>query len=70
MSHTTEALRAGLEISEIYFAEVGGVRRSVYRQLDGTMILADECTCDRGEPDWQCPIDWHAIQARQADVKG
>ena len=29
----------------IFFAVVGKWRRSVYEQLDGRIVLADECTC-------------------------
>lgn len=65
----------------IFFSLVAGRRRSVYTQLDGEIILADECEC---RIDWpaetgtdfsfavtrnlDCPIDEHkrlALEARQ-----
>jgi hypothetical protein len=46
----------------VEFEIVGGERRSVYRQLDGTIELADACKCGaRFELD--CPIDEHKIKA-------
>lgn len=43
-----------------------GERRTVYEQLDGSVILASECTC-RKDP-FLCPIDKHAIAARQMEL--
>jgi len=52
----------------LQFAEINGKRRSVYRQLDGTIILADECKCGvRFELD--CPIDDHAIKASAQEMR-
>lgn len=53
--------------------KVNGVTRSVYRQQDNTVILADKCTCfpDYSKPDKttgvsfavkrdpKCPVDAH-----------
>src|SRR5690242_1104443 len=60
----------------IFFALVARHRRAVYEQIDGKLILADECTCaiDWPEP-WgelavrpsaDCPIDEHQILTRSA----
>jgi hypothetical protein len=43
-----------------------GERRTVYEQLDGSVILASECTCDR-DP-FTCPIDKHGIDVRQREL--
>lgn len=50
-----------VEIEEFF-----GQRRTVYRQLDGSTILADLCEC--WEDPLLCPIDDHAIAARQRFV--
>lgn len=44
------------------------VRHSAYRQLDGSFISSAECECDR-DP-FTCPIDRHAIDARQLEIRG
>lgn len=54
----------------VFFAKIGKYRRSVYQQLDGRIILGDECTC---LVEWwldlnvtrriACPIDEHRIAA-------
>jgi len=49
-------------------ATVGGVRRTVYYQLDGEIILADECECDASSC-LECPIDEHAIRARMRELQ-
>ena len=51
----------------IEFLEISGQRRSVYRQLDGTIELADACSCER-DP-LACPIDDHQILARRSAVE-
>jgi len=47
--------------------EIGGERRTVYIQLDGSIVLADECTCVK-DP-FLCPINKHAIAARNKELK-
>lgn len=62
-----QVMRVGL-----YFAKVGHWRRSVYQQLDGDQILADDCCCVVDWPNGfftvrrspSCPIDQHKIKAR------
>jgi hypothetical protein len=62
----------------IFFSPVSGHRRSVYMQLDGEIILADECECRMDWPEETgtqfsfvvtrnvaCPIDEHKRQALQ-----
>lgn len=57
------------------FHRVDGHVRSVYRQMDDSLIPASECKC---RADWNkigffvcfaldCPIDEHAMKARQGD---
>jgi hypothetical protein len=41
----------------IFFTVVGKHRRSVYEQLDGQIILADECKCRMDFPDKFFPDD-------------
>lgn len=50
----------------IEFQRIGGELRSVYKQQDGTIELADACTC-QNDP-YCCPIDEHKIKARQKDI--
>jgi hypothetical protein len=50
----------------VEFQVVGGERRSVYRQTDGSIELADACTCWK-DP-FCCPIDEHKIKARQKEM--
>lgn len=54
-------------MTPIEIQEVFGKKRSVYRNVDGQVVLADLCTC------WKdpltCPIDDHAIRARQNDIE-
>lgn len=42
--------------------EISGERRTVYIQLDGSIALADECSCAK-DP-FLCPINKHALAAR------
>jgi hypothetical protein len=44
----------------------GDERRTCFEQLDGSFILADECTCSK-DP-FTCPIDKHSIEARQKEL--
>jgi hypothetical protein len=46
---------------------VNGTMRTIYRQIDGGIIFADECKCG-DKPTWECPIDEHRIRALQAEV--
>jgi hypothetical protein len=48
----------------IELERVNGVVRSIYRQVDGGIIFADECTC-RENPSLTCPVDEHRIRALQ-----
>lgn len=41
----------------IFFTVIGKHRRSVYEQLDGTIVLADECKCRIDYPDRFFPED-------------
>lgn len=54
----------------IYFAAIGKYRRAVYQQFDGSMELADRCSCiTEWRPDFSvtrspgCVIDQHRRQA-------
>lgn len=57
------------------FTKIGKYVRSVFRQLDGSLILADACNCfirNSGgggmliEYAIDCPVDEHRIRATQA----
>ena len=66
----------------VEFQKVNGVTRSVYPQLGGGVILADECKCrmewGKIKPEGgvsfrvtaalDCPVDKHAQKARMLDV--
>ena len=52
---------------ELRIEPYGGERRTVYEQLDGTVILADECTCAR-DP-FTCPIDKYGLEARRKELE-
>ncbi len=41
----------------IFFSVIGRHRRSVYEQLDGQIVLADECTCRIDYPEKFFPDD-------------
>jgi hypothetical protein len=41
--------------------------RCVYEQLDGNVILADDCTCAK-DP-FTCPIDKHSMAARMHELR-
>jgi hypothetical protein len=58
--------RIKLRELQLSIQTIGGERRTVYEQLDGNVILAYECTC-RKDP-FSCPIDKHAIAARNQDL--
>lgn len=47
--------------------EISGERRTVYLQLDGSIALADECSCAK-DP-FLCPINKHALAARNYELK-
>jgi hypothetical protein len=61
------------KFGELFFHPVGGVRRLCLLQLDGSLALADECTCpppvaNRGcvlVPSMDCPLDLHKVRARR-----
>lgn len=66
-----------VERTGIFFIRVGRYLRSVYCQMDGTTVLADECNCRVEWPertlgsftfaimrDLNCPIDEHKLLAR------
>jgi hypothetical protein len=59
--------RIKLRELKLGFRAYDGERRTVYEQLDGNVILADECTCYR-DPLF-CPIDKHAMEARQNNLR-
>lgn len=58
----------------IYIGKLGGVRRMLYQQFDGEVVLASECSC---ATDWQpdfavarsdsCKIDQHRAEAREKE---
>lgn len=58
----------------VFFTTIGRHRRSVVQQFDGSIELADACTC---LTDWQpdfavtrsvsCPLDQHRARAIQED---
>lgn len=52
------------QFGKVELETIGDHRRSVIFQLDGSPIPADECTC-LSRRDLFCPIDAHAIEARQ-----
>lgn len=52
-------------MSGVKFQKVNGVTRSVYKQFDGSIKLADECICWDGVKKLNCPIDEHAAEARK-----
>jgi hypothetical protein len=47
--------------------EIAGERRTVYIQLDGSVALADECSCAK-DP-FTCPINKHALSARNKQLE-
>jgi hypothetical protein len=54
-------------MSGVEFQKVNGVTRSVYKQFDGSIKLADECICWDGVKKLNCPIDEHAAAARNPE---
>lgn len=50
-------------------SDVDGIRRSCFRQSDGTLILADACICFENRYRWDCPIEAHAIAARMRELE-
>jgi hypothetical protein len=56
-------------MSGVEFQKVNGVTRSVYKQFDGSIKLADECICWDGVKKLNCPIDEHAAACSQAREK-
>ena len=61
----------------VYFALIGRHRRSVYQQLDGKVVLGDECSCFTDwQPDFEvtrsedCVIDQHRIEAIHDGPRG
>ena len=52
-------------MSGVEFERVNGVIRSVYKQMDGSVKLADECICWDGLSKLNCPMDEHKVKARQ-----
>lgn len=60
--------RIKLRTLQISTREIGGERRTVYEQIDGNVILGDECTCWK-DP-FCCPIDKHSIEVRQKELGG
>ena len=77
ISGRQKVMRLGL-----FFTTIDRHVRSVYQQLDGETILADECRCtvNWGSNVWrakrpfsvtrslECPIDQHGIAARHPEV--
>ena len=61
-------LTAKLEYLQPFIAEVGSQRRTCHWQIDGSLILADECTCHDGRLRWDCPVDVHAVTARMREI--
>lgn len=59
--------RTKLRELHLGFREIGGERRTVYEQLDGNVILADECLCWK-DP-FSCPIDKHGLAARMKEMR-
>lgn len=47
----------------------GKVRRSLYVQLDGSHVRADDCTCESAGPSLLCPVDAHSIAARRKELE-
>ncbi len=47
--------------------EISGERRTVYLQLDGSIALADECSCAKDS--FLCPINKHALAARNKQLE-
>lgn len=59
----------------LFFAKVDGRRRSVYQQDDGSVVLADTCSCKvEYRPCFtvvrlaSCPIDEHRMLASERAV--
>lgn len=59
--------RIKLRTLELGIFRFGDERRTCYEQLDGSVILADQCECAK-DP-FCCPIDKHSIAARQKELR-
>jgi hypothetical protein len=51
---------------QLEMVEVEGQIRSAFRQIDGSLMLADFCECKK-DP-FSCPIDKHALAARMKEL--
>jgi hypothetical protein len=58
------------EPGELHIRGLAGQRRMVFRQLDGSDILADYCTCLGTVPNLECPVDIHQVLALQILSEG